>query len=130
NEIEKISANPATASFENTIVEMERSGKTLDRVQTIYGVWSSTMKDKEFSAVELEMEPKLAAFSDKITQNPNLFKRIEYIYKSPEKSNLTPEQQRLVWLYYTNFVRAGAKLNDKAKQRITEINQALADLFT
>lgn len=130
NEIEKIAANSVAPTFENTIAEMERSGKSLDRVQSIYGVWSSTMNNKEFEAVETEMEPKLAAFSDKITQNEKLFQRIEAVYNSPGKKSLTPEQQRLTWLYYTNFFRNGAKLDVKAKARVSEINQQLAGLFT
>src|SRR5438445_7778284 len=76
------------------------------------------------------MAPKLAAFSDQITQNEPLFKRIEAVYNSADKKKLTPEQQRLVWLYYTNFVRSGAKLDEKAKARLSEINQQLAGLFT
>jgi peptidyl-dipeptidase Dcp len=129
-EVDRIANTPAAPTFENTIVALERSGRTLDRVANIYGIWSSTMNAPEFQAVEREMAPKLAAFSDKITQNEALFRRIESIYNSPQKSQLTPEQQRLVWLDYTNFVRAGAKLDAPAKARLSEINQKLASLFT
>jgi len=129
-EINKITSNSDKPNFENTIVAMERTGQTLMRVQTIYGIWSSTMSNDEFQAVEEEMEPKLAAFSDKIMQNEKLFKRIEAVYNSPEKQKLTPEQQRLTWLYYTNFVRSGAKLNPAKKAEVAEINQKLAGLFT
>ncbi len=129
-EIDKIANAVSSPTFENTIVGMERSGQTLLRLQTLYGVWGSTMSTKEFQAVESEMEPKLAAFSDKITQNQKLFARIESVYNSPDKAKLTPEQQRLCWLYYTNFVRAGAKLDPKAKERLSAINQQLAVLFT
>lgn len=114
-EIIRIANDPAAPTFENTIAAMERSGKTLDRAQTIYGIWSSSMNNDEFSAVENEMEPKLAAFSDKIVQNENLFKRIEAVYNSPEKAKLSAEQQRLSWIYYTNFIRAGARLDAKSK---------------
>lgn len=129
-EIEAIASTPGSPTFENTIAPLERSGKMLDRVQTIYGIWSSNMNNDEFSAVENEMEPKLAAFSDKISQNEKLFKRIELVYNSPEKGKLTAEQQRLVWIYYTNFIRAGARLDDASKKRLSEINQELAGLFT
>src|SRR6185369_13796236 len=110
--------------------QLEKAGRTFDRVSTIYGIWSSTMSSPDFQLVQREMAPKLAAFSDQITQNGPLFKRIETIYNSPEKKKLNSEQQRLVWLYYTNFVRAGAKLDRPAKARLTEINQQLASLFT
>lgn len=130
SEIEKITADKNNPTFENTIAAMERSGKKLDRVQTIYGIWSNTMSTKEFQLVEEEMEPRLAAFSDKITQNEKLFRRIETVYNSEEKKNLTSEQQRLVWTYYNNFIRSGAKLDGKSKSRLSEINQLLAGLYT
>jgi peptidyl-dipeptidase Dcp len=130
SEIAKVAADPATPNFENTITSLERSGRTLNRVQTVYGVWASTMSGPEFQVVQREMAPRLAAFSDKITQNEQLFRRIEAVYNSPEKARLTPEQQRLAWLYYTNFVRAGARLNAEAKARLSQINQKLAGLYT
>jgi peptidyl-dipeptidase Dcp len=129
-EIERIASNPDPANFENTIVALERAGQTLNNVQTVYGVWSSTMNGPEFRVVEREMAPRMAAFNDKITQNESLFRRIEAVYNSPTKSRLTPEQQRLAWLYYTNFVRSGARLDAKSKARLSEINQKLATLFT
>ena len=129
-EIEAIAKVRSAPTFENTIVLMEKAGSTLDRVGTLYAVWGSTMASPEFQVVQREMAPKLAAFSDQITQNEPLFKRIEAIYNSPDKKKLTAEQQRLVWLYYTNFVRSGAKLDAKAKTRLSEINQQLAKLFT
>jgi len=130
SEIDKIANDSTPPTFENTIVAMEKAGQTLDRVGTIYNVWQSTMSSPDFQVVQREMAPKLAAFSDKITQNEKLFKRIEAVYNSPDKKKLTGEQQRLVWLDFTNFVRSGARLDAKSKARLTEINQQLATLFT
>jgi peptidyl-dipeptidase Dcp len=129
-ETDRIAKNPDAPTFENTIAASERTGRTLDRVTTVYGIWGSTLSSPDFQAVQREMAPKLAAFNDQITQNEALFKRIETVYNSPEKKKLNAEQQRLAWLYHTNFVRAGAKLDAKAKARLTEINQQLASLFT
>jgi peptidyl-dipeptidase Dcp len=129
-EIERIAADPAPPTFDNTIAAMERSGRTLDRVSTVYGIFSSTLNDEAVQAVEREMAPKLAAFEDRITQNEALFKRIAAVYETRGSSGLTPEQQRLTWLYYTNFVRAGAKLDAASKQRLSAINQELAGLYT
>lgn len=129
-EIDAIAKNTAPATFENTIAAMEDMGRSYDHVMTLYHIWSSTMNGPEFQTVEREMAPKLAAFSDEITQNEALFKRIEAVYNSPDKAKLTPEQQRLTWRHYTNFVRAGAKLDAPAKKRVAEINQRLATLFT
>ncbi len=129
-EIDQITATKAPPTFENTIAPLERSGHTLDRVQTLYGIWSGSLSTPEMEAVDTEMAPKLAAFADKISQNAELFKRIEAVYNSPATKRLTPEQQRLTWVYYTNFVRAGAKLGPEQKARLGAINQELAGLFT
>jgi peptidyl-dipeptidase Dcp len=129
-EVERIANNGAPPDFENTIAAMERAGSMLRRVNTIYGVWSGNMSTPEFQAVQREMAPRLAAFNDRITQNEALFRRIKAVYDSPAKTSLTSEQQRLVWLYYTNFVRAGAQLDATAKARLSAVNQELAGLFT
>jgi peptidyl-dipeptidase Dcp len=129
-EVDRIAKDLASPTFDNTIAALERAGRTLDRVQTIYGVFGSTMNGPEFQVVQREMAPRLAAFGDQITQNEALFKRIEAVYNSPDKSRLTPEQQRLTWFYYTNFVRDGARLAPDAKARLGQINQKLAGLYT
>ncbi len=129
-EIDAIANVRSVPTFENTIAALEQSGKKLDRVSTLYGVWGANMNSDEFGKVEAEMDPVLAAHSDKITQNTALFQRIETVYNSPQMKSLTPEQQRLVWVYYTSFVRAGAKLDAAKKARLSEINQSLAGLYT
>lgn len=129
-EVDRIAKDLASPTFDNTIAALERAGRTFDRVQTIYGVFGSTMNGPEFQVVQREMAPRLAAFGDQITQNEALFKRIEAVYNSPDKSRLTPEQQRLTWFYYTNFVRDGARLAPDAKARLGQINQKLAGLYT
>jgi len=129
-EIDRIAANPAPATFDNTIAEMDRSGHELDRVASIYGVYTSTMNDAEVQAVESEMEPKLAAFNDRIIQNSRLFARIDAVYAHRSELNLTPEQRRLLWLRDTRFMRAGAKLDNAAKAKLSELNQRLASLYT
>jgi peptidyl-dipeptidase Dcp len=130
SEVERIANDNAPPTFENTIVALERAGHALDRVTTVYGIWSSNMNGPEFQTIQREMAPRLAAFNDKITQNAALFRRIEAVYNSPAKKRWTPEQQRLSWYYYTNFVRGGAKLDAQPKSRLSEINQQLAGLYT
>ncbi len=130
SEIDKIAQNPEAATFANTIAALERSGQKLSRLVIIYGIWGSNLSTPEFQAVETEYEPKLAGFGDLITQNEKLFKRIEAVYNSPEKKSLSSEQQRLCFVHYNNFVRAGARLDATSKKRLSEINQELAGLFT
>jgi peptidyl-dipeptidase Dcp len=129
-EIERIANHPAARLSRNTLAALERSGRALDRVLRVYNVFASTMLSDAFQAVEREMEPKLAAFEDRIIQNEKLFKRISAVYEARERSGLTPEQQRLAWLKYTEFARSGAQLGAAAKGRLSAINQRLATLYT
>jgi len=129
-EVEAIAGNPEAPSFANTVAALEGCGRTLDRVQAVYGVFSSTMNTREFQAVEREMAPKLAAFADRITQNERLFARLDAVYAGRDSAALSAEQRRLVWWVHNTFVRAGARLAPPAKQRLSEINQRLASLYT
>ena len=98
-EILKITSNPDTPTFENTIAALELTGSTYLRVFNLFNIWSSNMNTPEFQIIDTEMQPIIAAFNDQINQNEALFKRIEVVYNSPEKQKLTSEQQRLVWKY-------------------------------
>src|SRR5262249_17477700 len=129
-ERDQIANDSAPPTFANTIEAMERSGRALDRASTIYGVYSSTMRDPAFQEVEREMEPKLAAFRDQVVQNEKLFSRIADVYDAREKAGLDAEQKRLVWLKYQDFARSGAKLDATAKKKLSDINQRLATLYT
>lgn len=129
-EIAKITSNQEPATFDNTIAALELTGSTLTRVINMYYVWSSNLNTPEFQAVDTEMGPVIAAFYDKINQNEPLFKRIESVYNNEEIKSLTPEQKRLTWKYYTDFVFYGAKMDSVAKKKVAEINQKLASLQT
>ncbi|HVK42582.1 MAG TPA: M3 family metallopeptidase [Phenylobacterium sp.] len=127
-EIDAIAADRDKPTFDNTIAALERSGGMIDRVSTFYGIWSGTLSTPEMRAIEKEMSPKLSAHSDETLQNAKLFARIEAVYN--DRAKLTPEQQRLTWVYWNRFVRAGAKLSPADKARVAQINQELAGLFT
>jgi peptidyl-dipeptidase Dcp len=128
--VDRIAGDPAPPTFENTLAALERSGRALDRVRAIFGVWSSTLSTPDFQAVEREMAPRFAAFQDEITQNEKLFGRIAAIYEARETACKDAEQKRLAWLTFTNFVRAGARLDAAGKKRVAEINRRLASLQT
>jgi peptidyl-dipeptidase Dcp len=121
-EIDAIAANPAAPTFENTLVELERSGHTFNRVHAVYDIWASGMNTGDFQAVEREMGPKIAAFHDAVIQNSALFARIDAVYRELP-------QRRLCWHYHTSFVRAGAQLAPPHKRRVAAINARLAGLF-
>ena len=128
--IDAIAGNPEPPTFANTTAEIERAGRIFERVRAVYDVFGSDLNDDAMQEVERRMAPRLAAFADKIVQNEKLFARVAAVYEARERSGLTPEQQRLAWLHYTDLVRAGAKLDAAAKQRLAAINEELAGLFT
>lgn len=129
NEINGIASNTDAPTFTNTIEALEKSGMTLKRVQAIYEVWKNNKSTPELENILATIEPRLAAFADSITQNTPLFLRIEAVNNDPAKQNLTPEQQRLLKRYHTNFVLEGARLDADSKKKVAEINQKLAGLF-
>jgi peptidyl-dipeptidase Dcp len=117
-------------SFENTLAAMEDSGRPLNHANRIFDIYTSTMNNKAMQEIESEMKPLLAKFDDEVIQNDPLFQRIKAVYEVRTKSGLTPEQQRLSEVYYQLFARQGAGLDAKRKQRLREINEKLAGLFT
>lgn len=130
DQIDAIANNSEEISFENTIVALELSGQTLNRVQTVFGIYRSNLSSPELNEIDTEMSPKLAGINNKMYQNAKLFSRIKALYKSEAKEKLNIEQQRLIWLYYTDFVREGAELDIVDKEEVAKINQELAGLFT
>ncbi len=128
--IDRITSLAEAPTFANTSAAIERASRTFDRVQTVYDVFCYALADDAVQAVERRMAPKLAAFYDRIAQNEKLFARVAAVYEARESSGLSPEEQRLAWLHYTNMVRAGARLDAAAKQEMSAINQELAALHT
>lgn len=128
-EIAAITRARTVPTFANTIAALEKAGSAYDRVGSVYGVWNSNLSDDAFQQVSSALSPKLAAFGDEITQNQALFDRIEIVYQNQDTEKLNPEQARLLWTNYRNFVRAGAKLSAGDKAKVADINRQLATLF-
>jgi peptidyl-dipeptidase Dcp len=129
-EIEAIVVNPAPASFENTIIELERSGQTLDYVMRVFSNLVGTHTNETLQEIQREMAPKLSAHQDSIMLNPVLFARIEALYLQREELDLDAESLRLLEDYHTRFVRAGARLSEEEKDVLKAINTELAELGT
>jgi peptidyl-dipeptidase Dcp len=117
-------------TFVNTIEGLERAGERLGRVEALFSVLSNNLATPEVQAIDKEWSPKLAAASDEITLNPQLFQRIKAVYEARQTSGLDAKQQRLVTRYYDSFVRNGANLNAEQKQQLSAYNQQLASAFS
>ncbi|MEN9516706.1 MAG: hypothetical protein RLZZ159_572 [Actinomycetota bacterium] len=127
NEIAEILANPSI-SFENTIVPLEMSGQSLSRMLNVFYNKSSSDTNDQIDAIEAEIAPKLAAHSDAIRLNPQLFARIKHLVDS--KPQLDDESSWLLQRYYKDFLQAGAALSENAREEVKKINEKLSLLET
>jgi len=128
-DIDKIANNLGVPTFENTIEEMERSGKLLNDVYPYYGILSSNMSSPEFRIIQRELAPKLSEYSSLISQNEKLFERVSAIYKASKINPLENDQQRVLDLTYKSFAMNGAALDKDKKKRYAEINLELSKLY-
>ena len=123
-EIRAITTNNAPATFDNTVVPFEDAGRPFGRVQSFFGIYTSTMNDKTMQKIEADMSPVLAAFNDEIIQNEALFGRLKAVYDARQSTGLNAEQQRLTDVYYTRFARRGAAQRHIGRHAETAFIQA------
>jgi peptidyl-dipeptidase Dcp len=129
-EIRAIADDPAQPSFANTIEALERSGATMDRVGGVFFNLSSAHTSDAIEAIEREVAPVLARLSSEIHLDPALFARIDALWQRRDAHGLDGEQMRVLERYHKRFVRAGAGLDEAAKQRLAAITERLAVLGT
>ncbi|NVM77019.1 peptidyl-dipeptidase Dcp [Duganella sp. SG902] len=129
-EVDAIANNKKPATFDNTIVAMEKSGQLLNRVSTVFYSLSGANTNDTFKALERDLSPKLAAHNDAIRLNGKLYARIKSLYDKRDKLHLDAESKYLLERYHTDFVRAGAQLSDADKQKLKAMNGELAKLQT
>lgn len=132
DEIAAIANNDEPATFENTMVAYENSGRTLNRLQSIFFVYTSNLNVGPIPDLEKVIVPMLSEFEDSVYQNEKLFARIASVYNSNAmKSNeFDLAQRRLVDDLYKTFLRRGANLDSSEKAKLSQINTRLARLFT
>lgn len=125
-EVAAILANQEEPTFENTILELDRSGSLLANISELFGMMCAAMNSEEMQEVQEEVMPLLAAHYDAISMNGELFKRIKAVYDKRNSTDLNAEQIRLVEKMYDSAVRQGALLNEEQKARLTAINEELS----
>ncbi len=129
-EVRRIAHNPAPADFQNTIVELERSGRMLERVANAFYNLIASNTNAELQKLDAEMAPRLQAHQDAIYLDHALFTRIETLYERRQRLGLDPESLQLLERYRIEFVRAGARLSPPDQRRLRELNQELSALTT
>ncbi|MEQ1502441.1 MAG: M3 family metallopeptidase [Myxococcota bacterium] len=129
-EVAAITANAEPATFENTVVALERSGSALDRVSAVFFNLSSSNTNDTLQALQTDLAPKLAAHEDAIVLDAALFARIDQVYQQRAAMTLDPESAQLLERAHQGFVRSGANLGEADKARLSEINARLSTLST
>ena len=129
-EVQTILDTPGDATFENTIVALEKSGKILERVSMVFFNKSSSDTNDALAAMRAEIAPRLSAHHDAITLNPKFFARIKDLYDKRDSLNLTSEDSWLLERYYKDLIQSGAHLTDTQRARLTELNGTLSKLST
>ena len=128
DEVATILANKEEPTFDNTILELDRSGELLANISDIFGMMCAAMNSKELQKVQEELMPLLAAHYDAISMNEELFARIKVVYDKRNSTDLNEEQIRLVEKMYDSAVRKGALLDTEKKERLKAINEELSVL--
>ena len=129
-EIAAIAGDPAPASFDNTVLALEKSGALLTRVELVFSNLAASDTNDALQAIELEMAPRLARHWNAVYLNAALFARLDAVFQARTKLGLAPEALRVLERYHLDFVRAGARLTDAARARFAAIGEELATLAT
>ncbi len=129
-EIDAIANSTAPATFDNTIVAMERSGQLLQRVLLVFGGIAQANTNPTLQKVQEDEAAPLAAIGDYMNLNARLFARISELHAKRASLGLTPEQTRLLEWDYLQFVKAGAKLNEAEKTKLKRLNEEESVLST
>ncbi len=129
-EIETIAGNSEAPGFVNTIDALERSGRALSQVSSVFYALAGAHTNDAILALEREMSPLIAAHRNRIQLHGGLYARIKALWERRDALALSPEQARVLERYEVTFRRAGAGLDAAGKQRVAEIGERLAALGT
>jgi peptidyl-dipeptidase Dcp len=129
-EVLAIANNPAPPTFANTVVAMERSGLLLERASLAFSAVNGANTNDTLQATDTKTSPLFAAHYDFIYLNPKLFQRFKTLHDEQASLNLTPEQAKLVDVYYKQFVHSGAQLAAAQQAELKTINTRLSTLQT
>ncbi|MBR9757731.1 MAG: M3 family metallopeptidase [Algicola sp.] len=127
-EIDAIIHNPETPTFKNTIETLDFSGQQLDRISSIFFNLNAAETNDDIQKIAQDVSPLLSEFSNDITLNEGLFKRVKSVYEKRDTLNLSTEQMTLLEKKYKSFSRNGANLPEDKKQQLREIDKELSKL--
>lgn len=115
-------------NFENTILALEQSGKTLSRVLGVFYPYISANSNDELMEISTKLSPVLTAHSTSISLNEKLWERVKFVYDNADKLNLDSEDRMLLEETYISFVRSGANLQGEAREKYRQLNNDISML--
>ncbi len=127
-EIDAIINNPEEPTFENTIVALEKSGRLLERITTVFGNLLSAETSDEMETIAERVMPLLSEHNSNIYLNERLFARIKEVYFNTDQGTLSQEDNMLLINTYDGFIRSGANLTNDKKERFRQISSELSVL--
>ncbi|RIY00985.1 M3 family peptidase [Aureimonas flava] len=129
-EIEAIAGEAAEPDFENTILALERAGRPLSRVASLFFALAGAHTSEGIQQVERDVSPALSRHGSRISLDAALFARIDALFERRAEAGLGAEEMRLLERTHAGFVRSGARLAGDDRQRFADINARLAELGT
>ena len=127
-EVKAIAGNEAEATFENTIVALDRAGDMLNRVLGVFYPMLSANADDELLAISERMAPVLSEHFNSITLNEQLWQRVKYVHDHFDAAHHDVEDQMLMRETYDGFVRSGANLQGEDRERYRRLSKHLSEL--
>lgn len=126
-EISAIVNNKGEATFDNTILPLEQSGKILEKVAMVFLALEESNSSPEMVKIAEQFYPIYSQHSDEVAMNPDLAKRITHVYEN--RAGLAPDKRRAVELSYKALARSGAFLDEDKKAELIEVNTELTNLY-
>ncbi len=127
-EVAAVTATGEAPTFANTVVPYDRAGQLLNKVAYVFYAQTSANTNDTLETLQMEIAPKVSAFSDEILLNASLFQKIKTVYENRENEQLNEEELFLLENLYRSFVRNGALLQGEDQVKLKKLNQELSKL--
>ena len=127
-EIKAIIENKKPATFENTVLAYDKSGKLLSKISAVFGSVSGVGSNPQILAIARELSPLTSKHTNDISLNDELFQRVKQVYDNRDNLKLNKAQMRLLTEMYKRFERNGANLPDDKKEEIKKLNSRISEL--
>jgi len=125
-QIAEITANAEAPTFANTVAQYDRAGELMSKVAYVFYSQTSANTNDTLEALQMEIAPKMSAFSDEVLLNAELFSRIRTVWENRAAEELNDEELFLLENMYKSFVRNGALLGPEDQEILKKLNQELS----